>query len=348
MFRQAAERSPAEGTIFSPFLFTGAINSVSKFKREFDVASVEKALLAPENAWFKDLLRHWRPAGDLQGVTSAQGVPANHLRLAIRDGYLNFYRAGQSVAKVKFVKNKLQWEIHNKYVYGPDKGKNQDYVKITGGRFRNQDGADLEYRGDLLHDWILNANGYADREKLFVDDLVAHQAGAIDLEAGLPADPELWTEKSAPRMDLVTVEPCGDHYRLAFWEVKLVDNKEARCKDANEAPKVIIQLKKYEKWLAKNRKLVCDAYRRCCSDLVKLHEIAKAVNPGLPELGEAIIAVGQKSAPLCLDGTPRLIIDATKGEGKFRQNDHLKKLNDLGICVRMVRTSADLVMSAHA
>jgi hypothetical protein len=321
---------------------------MSKFKREFDVDRADEALRAPENAWFKDLLRCWRPGGDARAIPNAQRVPADHLRLAIRDGYLNFYRAGQSVANVRFVKNRLHWEIHNKYVYGPDKGRNQDCLKITGGRFKNQEGADVEYRSDLLHDWILNANGYTDREKLFVDDLIAHRAGAIDLEAGLPADPELWAEKSAPRMDLVTVELCGDHYRLAFWEIKLVDNKEARCKNADEAPKVIEQLKKYEKWLAKNRKFVCDAYRRCCSDLVKLHAIATTVNPAVPKLGEAIIAVGQKSAPLCLDGTPRLVIDATKGEGAFVKNDHLKKLQDSGICVRMVRTPVDLIMSAHA
>jgi len=288
---------------------------MSRFKRKFDVDRAKEALRAPENAWLKDLLGYWRPAGSPQSAVSAQGPPADHLRLAIRDGYLSFYRAGQSVANVKLVKDRLQWEIHSKYVFGSETGRNQDYVKVTRGRFRDQDGAEVEYRGDLLHDWILTASDDAEGEKLFVDDLVAYQAGAIDLEACLPADSELWTDKSAPRMDLVTVERCGDHYRLAFWEAKLVGNNEARCKDPIAAPKVIAQLKKYEKWLAKNREIVCEAYRRCCSDLVKLHEIAKAVNPAIPDLGAAIIAVGRESAPLCLDGTLRLIIDATDGEG---------------------------------
>jgi hypothetical protein len=322
---------------------------MSIFRREFDVDRAEKLLCGSENAWFKDLLRYWCPGGNQIGVLNAQKGPESHLRLAIRDGYLNFYRAGQSVAKVTIVRNScLQWEIHNKYVFGPDKGKDQEYVRVKGGRFKDQDGSSVDYRTDLVGGWIQNANGYADSEKLFVDELVAHQAGAIDLEAGLPADPDIWPEKSAPRMDLVTVEPCGGHYRLAFWEVKLVGNHEARCKDADKAPKVIAQLKKYETWLAKNRKRVCDAYRHCCSDLVKLHRIAKTFNPAIPQLGEAIMAVGQESAPLCFDGTPRLIIDATQGEGVFSEGGHLKKLQDLGICVRMVRTPANLVMSAHA
>ncbi len=327
---------------------------MSKFTRKFDVDRAEEALRAPENAWFKELLQYWSPGGSPKGVLNAQEGPAEHLRLAIRDGSLNFYRAGQSIAKVTIVRNSLQWEIHNKYVYGPGKGEDQESVTIKSGRFKDQDGSNVDYRTDLLGGWIRNANNYTEREKLFVDELVAHQAGAIDLEAGLPADPEIWPlqpgkkKTSAKRIDLVTVEPCGGHYRLAFWEVKLVENNEARCENADQAPKVISQLKKYETWLAKNRKLVCDAYRRCCSDLVKLHRIAKTVNPAIPQLGEAIIAVGQNSAPLCFDGTPRLIIDASQGEGVFSDRGHLKKLYDLGICVRMVRTKDDLVMSAHA
>jgi hypothetical protein len=323
---------------------------MTKFNRKFDVDDIEEVLDAPENAWFRDLLKYWRPAGDAQGFSGTKTLlqaPADHLRLAIRDGYLNFYRAGQSAAKVSVVRHKLQGEIHNKYVYGDQSGR-QEYVKITDGTFKNHDGARLPYRDNLVHDWILKANGYAEEEKRFVDEVIAHQAGTIDLEAGLPADPELWSEKSAPRMDLVTLEPCGDHYRLVFWEAKLVTNSEARCKDADAAPKVIAQLKKYERWIAKNRKFVCKAYQRCCKDLVLLHGIAKGLNKDMPELGKAIIAVGLEESPLCIDGSPRLIIDATKGDGVFAQHGHLKKLQDLGICVQMVRTPADMLMSTGA
>ncbi len=308
---------------------------MSIFRRQFAVDRAEEALRAQENGWFKDLLRQWRPGGDTHSVPTAQGDPADHLRLAIRDGYLNFYRAGQSVAKVTIARNGLRWEIHNKYV--DDKGKNQDYITIKRGQYKSQDGSNADYCSDLLHNWIRNANGYTGREKLFVDELYGQQAGSIDLEVGLPAGPKLGTEKSAPRIDLVTLEPCGDHYRLAFWEIKLVDNKEARSKDLDKAPKVINQLKRYQEWLGTNRQLVCDAYRRCCSDLVKLHDIAKAVNPAIPDLGEAIIAVGKKGEPLCFDNTPRLIIDAREGEGAFVEHKHLRKLQDFGICVRMVR-----------
>lgn len=309
---------------------------MSRFNRQFDVDRAEKVLDVPENTWFRDLLKHWRPAGALGTPGVASGDRADHLRLAVRGGYLNFYRAGQSVAKVTIVKDKLQCEVHNKYVYG-NKGVGPDCVRITEGTYKSHDGSRVAYRDDLVHEWVLNANAYADDEKRFVDDLVAHDAGAIDLEAALPVDPKLWVEKSAPRMDLVTLEPCCDHWRLVFWEAKLVTNSEARCKDAAAAPRVVAQLKKYEEWITKNRKIVCQAYQRCCKDLVRLHGLAKRLTPAMPELGKAIVAVAEGASPLCVDSTPRLIIDATKGDTSFTQKGHLKKLQEFGVCVQMVR-----------
>jgi hypothetical protein len=313
------------------------------------VDAVERAVdeNAPENTWFRDLLKHWRPAGELQGggAKSTQS-DEDHLRLAIRDGYLNFYHYGQSVARVKVVKGKLQAEVHNKYVYGDQGGSGQEYIKITDGTYKNHDGTRGIFRYGIVHDVILNASGHAGEEKSFVDGVVARNAGVIDLEVGLPADPDLWSENSAQRMDLAAVEPCGDHYRLAFWEAKLASNPEARCKDAGKAPKVIAQLKTYEKWIAKNRKVVSEAYQSCCTDLVRLYEIAKKLDKGKPGLGKAINAVA--GSTLCVDSTPRLIIDATKGDAAFEKNGHLKKLHDSGICVRMVRTDADMFLSAGA
>ncbi len=55
----------------------------------------------------------------------------DHLRLAIRNGYLNFYRRGQSVAKVGFDRaGNLQAKIHNKYVCGAE-GSGQSHITLT-------------------------------------------------------------------------------------------------------------------------------------------------------------------------------------------------------------------------
>jgi len=201
---------------------------MTKFDRKFNVDAVEEAVHTGGNAWFRDLLIHWRPAGELQGIGQRSSQSdADHLRLAIRDGYLNFYRDGQSVAEVSFVKGKHQGKVHNKYVYG-DQGSGQEYVKIIDGKYKNHDGKPLVYRDGIVHEWIHNADAYAGKEKSFVDEVVARNADVIDLEIGLPADPDLWSEKSAPRMDLATIEPCGDHYKLVLWEAKLATNPEAR------------------------------------------------------------------------------------------------------------------------
>lgn len=70
----------------------------------------EEAAKSAEPHWFKDLLSLWRPSGHPSGD--------HGLRLAIRNGYLNFYRLGQSFARVAYVSGKLIAEVHYKYVLG--------------------------------------------------------------------------------------------------------------------------------------------------------------------------------------------------------------------------------------
>ena len=70
------------------------------FGRKFEIERLSDVVLN-ENRWLCDLLHHWHPSGDPIGRDTDQ-EGKEHLRLAIRNGYLNFYRAGQSVAKVGF------------------------------------------------------------------------------------------------------------------------------------------------------------------------------------------------------------------------------------------------------
>ena len=308
------------------------------FDRGFDPTDFEQTVDKPENAWFRELLKYWRPAGDVDAEPQA-----DHLRLAIRDRYLNFYRNGQSVAKVTVISGRLEAEIHNKYVYRNKKG-GQECVKISAGMFAASDGSRVCYSDGLVHDWISEANTYAKGEKLFVDEIVARNANVIDLEAALPADSELWEARSAPRMDLVAMELCGNRWKLVFWEAKLVGNPEARCR--NGLPPVVGQLEPYKMWLEKNQKVVCDAYRQACSDLVKLHGIAKSLYPDKAELGQAITTVGGRDASeLGVDSQPRLIIDDRRSKtAAFERNGHLNKLRGCGLHVRMVRSEADMML----
>ena len=77
-------------------------------------------------------------AGFRRRMRASQGAPTRRLKTCIcgsrsRNNYLNFYRAGQSVAKVGFVNGRLTAKIHNKYVYS-EKGEGQRYVKLTGSK----------------------------------------------------------------------------------------------------------------------------------------------------------------------------------------------------------------------
>ena len=168
--------------------------------------------------WFRDLLLRWQPPGDALASFADGGT--KHLRLVIRDGYLNFYRLGQSVAKVGFSQTGVpEASIHNKYV--EDSAGDQSYVLLTGDRLRSAKGDDLgAYTGpEQLDGWIEEAEEYSGREKCFVDKVVACNANVIDLEMGLPA---VGDAKTAPRLDLVALEEAADSWRIVFWEAKLM------------------------------------------------------------------------------------------------------------------------------
>jgi hypothetical protein len=338
---------------------------MSIFGRTFAIEKITGQVLE-ENPWLKDMLLDWRPAGDgvHRDMTEAHKLVSSRqmleedpkrLRLAIRSGYLNLYRGGQSVAKIGFGSGGgLQARIHNKYVYG-DKGGGQAYVTLTSAGFWDKETSGRREYGGLadLHRWIANANKYVGNEKRFVDLIIARNPDTIDLEMALPAyslDPK---ERIAPRMDLVALEPAGDdRWRIVFWEAKLVDDARARCRGDDVSPKVVEQLVQYTSWLchANHRELVACAYQNACRLLVAFRELAKRVNPGIEELGPGIVAAAAADAPsLLVDDEPRLLIDNRTGNIAFSQNGHLQKLRGAPheIHVQMVSGLDDMALETH-
>lgn len=212
---------------------------MSSFARSFPIGSITDEVIE-SNPWFADLLRYWRPAGDAlhrnlaaEQALVCQGQMAEEdpkrLRLAIRDGYVNFYRSGQSVARVGFgSRGGLQARIHNKYIYGQE-GSGQNYLTVTSAGVAGGKIAGETAYGGLadLRGWIANANDHTGKEKKFVDLIVARNPNTIDLEMALPAYSVDPTERRAPRMDLVAIEPVGERWQIVFWEAKLVDD--GRC-----------------------------------------------------------------------------------------------------------------------
>jgi hypothetical protein len=331
-----------------------------KLSKEFMKQLASDAVLR-ENAWLRDMLRHWRPAGDLIGKhlgehdalqTVGHVLEENpkHLRLAIRNGYVNFYRGGQSVARVGLNHcRKLQAKIHNKYVYGED-GKGQGYVTLTSAGFPELGTAEpFRYDGIArLDEWISNANYHVGEEKCFVDAIVARNPNVIDLEVGLPAYSDVREERRAPRIDLVALEPFRHGWRIVFWEAKLVRDGRARCSGQvipKCKPEVLKQLAAYTKWLLhdNNCEAVTRAYKEACHLLVEFHAIAECLKPDIVELGAGIREAATCSAtPLFIDVEPRLLIDNRQPDASFTEHGHLKRLQDTGLHVQMVNADAQM------
>jgi hypothetical protein len=327
---------------------------MTDFGREFPIECLTDTVLK-ENSWFTDLLLRWHPAGDAVNSRTGDGKMVlaresvnkgklQNLRVAFRGGYMNYYCGGQSIAHVKFVRDQLRAKIHEKYVYG-SKHDGQKYVTLTSKGFPEHSPGSL-VPCNSISEWILNANPKIGTEKRFVDFVVAHNSNVIDLEMGLPAYSKIPEERSAPRIDLVALEPCEGWWRVALWEAKLVGDGRARCRE-DEIPEVVGQLKRYTNWLSDTVRAssVAEAYQTNCRLLVGLHAIARRIRPDIEELGPGILAVAASDAPQpLLDIEPRLLIVYDKADKSFRENGHFDKLMGTGLRVEIVEGLSDVAL----
>lgn len=331
---------------------------MTDFSRKFPINCLNDTVLE-KNSWFNDLLFRWHPAGDAVNIRpgNTESVFARdrasskgefqHLRVAFRKGYMNFYCGGQSIANVKFGRDGLQACIHEKYVYGL-KCTGQRCVTLTSKGFPEQGTGQL-VAYDGMQEWISNANGKIGQEKRFVDLIVAHNTDVIDLEMGLPAYSKDPKERRAPRIDLLALEPCDGWWRIASWEAKLVGDGRARC-SGSKLPEVVDQLKHYTDWLrdSDRAKSVAEAYQENCRLLVKLRTIARDIRPDIKELGAGIRAVAASDRPPSVDKEPRLLIIYDKDDKSFMEKGHLDKLESAGCRVKIVKSLSDLALCGQS
>lgn len=322
---------------------------MTSFCRRFALERITDEVLE-RNSWLVDLLCAWQPAGDAllrsssknDGITGESGIAnAKHLRLAIRNGYCNLYRAGQSIAELHFGRDKTpRASIHQHYVEGHS--KEQTYLTLSSGGlaypkampFRRYSG-----RADLS-DWITKANEKVGREKAFVDEIISRNPNTVDLEMTLTVKKN--GKKVAVRMDLVTLEPVADRWRVVFWEAKGADDPRIRCQDGDgKVPHVVShQTGYYKEWLRRdeNGELVAKAYQETCRLLVEFHRLAKCYNQRVGDLGPGIVAVSHQNArDLLVDNEPRLLIDDRKQSASLKR--HVKRLREPphGLHVQVVK-----------
>jgi len=260
--------------------------------------------------WWIDLLSLWRPSG--------VDADTHGLRLAIRNNYMNFYRLGQSVARIEIGSDGIPTaRTHIKYVKGEsDRACSRDYLRLSDDGFYCGDVRWKRYSDvKTWHQIIVAAEGKSGDEKKFVDELVKANSNIIDLEMALPA----WKEQPfAPRMDIVAIEQAHGTQNVVFWEVKLVTDSRIRCADEvipNLKPEVLKQLNDYRKFLAvaDHSKAVSDAYKNTADILVRLRKMANSYGPEF-KLDEDIHTVASSSFGLQVNDEPRLVVANRKPE----------------------------------
>ena len=261
-----------------------------------------EALMSSQTSWWPDLLAHWAPSG-------SEGC----LRLAIRNGYANFYSSGQSIAKVTFGHggNAPTLSVHEKYVSGPS-AQGQRYVKFSGEGGNDADGCPTDW-AERLRKWISNSVKHRGKEKPCIEAVVAASPKVIDLEMGLPA---VDGRKTALRMDIVSLERTTDGIRLVFWEGKMIGDGRLRSKVHN--PRVFEQVDAYSSYLqdgAREQRIV-KAYRESCRIIRDLHGMASTTT--MARLDPLILAAAESDSRLDIEKQPRLVIF---DDGKERRED---------------------------
>lgn len=242
-----------------------------------------------------DQLAAWHRANPNDGVAALfdrwalPGVDGGSygLRIAIRNGYLNLYVKGQSVAEFRMFAGWPRLKIHAKYLAFARSESAQ--ASELGQRYKRLLGEDLRMlRAGTIDRWIGTAETYAGDEKRFVDDLVAVTPGTLDLEMGLPADADATgKDRTAPRMDMVVAQGSA----IAFWEAKCAVNGElrarARYKEVDgayvEGPHVLWQLRRYQKWVGREHRSaqVRDAYVATARLLLQLAGLFNKTGPAI-------------------------------------------------------------------
>ena len=312
----------------------GVEHHVSEFGRRLPGTALEEVgRLLSTNSWMRDLLARWAPSGS-----------AGPLRLAIRNGYMNFYRCGQSVARVEFGRGGAtpSIRIHEKYVR-PATGGGR-YLQAAADEGLDERGRRCRWGGaEMLVAWMANSEGHRGAEKRAIDRLLEVSPKVVDLEMGLPA---FGGRKGAPRMDMVALEEDGDGARIVFWEAKMIGDPRIR---SNGIPEVFEQIASYEEYLGNvgRRTQVARAYRENCRILAAVHELVAARREVEP-LDALVRAVSGPGCKLDVECKPRLLIfDDGRERRPGAWERHLEKLR-ARVAVAVTEPGARAVIEALA
>lgn len=209
-----------------------------------------------------------------------QMVNDEDLFIAIRNEYLNVYYYGQSICKVEFVKNKIKWTSHKKY------------LGVDGSGYADT-GVYLEKIDELKR----NARKHGGKEKEQVKKHILEDKNLCILDVEIAFGKEEGYSKIS--IDYLAIEKDKDgKIKLVFYEAKHFDNSEIR---AHAVPKVFEQIEKYERVLNDpiHKAEILNSYKRIYENVQELN---------LNNNNNLIQLIGADIDNLEIDSEPRLII----------------------------------------
>ncbi len=248
---------------------------------------------------------------------------------------MNFYRRGQSVARVSFSRGwRPVLSVHIKYVLSNTERHTtvrSEYVRLeTEQIIRGGGAAALSYEGiATLRQWVQAVDeDYSGPEKEFIDELIGLPENdcVLDLEMGLPA----WSDKStAPRIDLVSLNRLNGELTVFFGEVKRFTDGRLRCRGplvVDQAPEVLKQLSDYRHYLNKpeHRDIVGREYINAARDMGRMRSMADALGEVHP-LGETILEAASSNS-LSVARLAHLIVFNDGGGNQKAWEGHRAKL----------------------
>lgn len=329
-----------------------------KFQRRFDDHCLRDHVRNPRSL-IAALFNRWELPG--QPGTPVPGAPVP-LRLSIRDGYVNFYANGQSVAELATPCGKPRIRLSSKYLAGAPFGFLPS--RISGG-YSVIAGEDLlmDRPQELLRHIVDATRNHCGAEKCFVEHLQARNANIVEVEMALPGDDGLRKavedkngvvnmKKVAPRMDVVVVHILADGQpSLDFWEAKLATNGELRATifadGSGRNPHVVDQLTTYATWMKRpeRKEQVKAAFTKSWAILDRLAEmwgktgearwLWKKLSDRIPTINPHPGIVIANYDPTC---------SAYSGYDRqaetFVKNDHHNRLTSAGMTVRSVSGAA--------
>lgn len=246
------------------------------------------------------------------------------LIIAVRDEYLNVYWQGQSLFRVEHTGGAVRASTHPKYLLDPDMSR---AVPFDGTRFALPPVAaalTAEWTPGVTLKKMKKAAGlYAGREKRAAHDIVLQNPSVLDVEIAVRretlADDQ---DRDIPRIDLLSLEPDGEAWRLAFWEVKLFANKELRAQ-APAQPKVIGQIEDYRRILEAERDGIVDSYRIVAANLAAIARMRGT------EPASAIGSIAEQPHRLVLGTPPDVGLIITSFDGDQRDGTLWQPHRDL-------------------